>query len=45
MRSDRSNLEDGRVHAALYFIEPTGHSYGRHIGGGRGAAFTGRAMC
>jgi len=43
MRSDRSNLEDGRVHAALYFIEPTGHSYDRHIGAD--AAFTGTALC
>jgi cell division control protein 12 len=27
MRADRSNVDDGRVHVALYFIEPTGHSY------------------
>ena len=27
MRADRSNMDDSRVHVALYFIEPTGHSY------------------
>jgi len=25
LRADRSNLEDSRIHVALYFIEPTGH--------------------
>jgi len=36
MRADRSAGEDGRVHVALYFIEPTGHSYGELPGGAKG---------
>eukprot|EP00732_Lithocolla_globosa_P005161 Lithocolla_globosa_v1_NODE_5163_length_1290_cov_80.735223.p1 type:complete len:393 gc:universal NODE_5163_length_1290_cov_80.735223:77-1255(+) len=26
MRADRSNIQDGRVHVCIYFIEPTGHT-------------------